>query len=424
MRSQAALALSASASSTDLVLRGTILEESQVFAVFNAWAGTRKFSGSRLSSSEVHAESDGMSRFEVMKAARDIQSALVKLERECIWVTQTLGELTGSDHDPSKPRLKAISSERDRLLVKLHDQLLDSPHPAARSALKKMAAKYDMARMRIRAKRYNQIIVPETVEPEISEEAFDEQFQNLDEIVKTIFEVWERLNKYVGKTSEEPVYPAILDELCLEFPHAVRHLCTTMPWTIWPSLVVLWGVCWMFKPFVTQHMIYSRPGITSLVGPELDLHTSQSDHQTIFDLQDPYLLDFDSDPSWLEIDGLGSSYEPPKIDNLVSHSNDMDTLGTEMRDHIAPSDASLLQDSSHNHAKDHHQDETTSSENHSSGEGGSSDPLASDMYETTPSHLASDTRRSNMRVVRIDSLVPIRPAKDPTPGMLSSEKLI
>lgn len=30
------------------------------------------------------------------------------------------------------------------------------------------------------------------------------------------------------------------------FPNAFRHLCTTMPWTIWPSLVILWGVCWMF----------------------------------------------------------------------------------------------------------------------------------------------------------------------------------
>jgi hypothetical protein len=30
------------------------------------------------------------------------------------------------------------------------------------------------------------------------------------------------------------------------FPNACRHLCTTMPWTIWPALAVLWGVCWMF----------------------------------------------------------------------------------------------------------------------------------------------------------------------------------
>ncbi len=31
-----------------------------------------------------------------------------------------------------------------------------------------------------------------------------------------------------------------------EFPNKLRPLCTTMPWTIWPCLVVLWGVCWMF----------------------------------------------------------------------------------------------------------------------------------------------------------------------------------
>jgi hypothetical protein len=32
----------------------------------------------------------------------------------------------------------------------------------------------------------------------------------------------------------------------LTFPDNLRRSCTTMPWTIWPTLVVLWGVCWMF----------------------------------------------------------------------------------------------------------------------------------------------------------------------------------
>ncbi|CZR58755.1 uncharacterized protein PAC_08647 [Phialocephala subalpina] len=31
-----------------------------------------------------------------------------------------------------------------------------------------------------------------------------------------------------------------------EFPNRRRPRCTTMPWNIWPALVVLWGVCWMF----------------------------------------------------------------------------------------------------------------------------------------------------------------------------------
>lgn len=33
----------------------------------------------------------------------------------------------------------------------------------------------------------------------------------------------------------------------VEFPNRRRPKCTTMPWNIWPSLVVLWGVCWMFE---------------------------------------------------------------------------------------------------------------------------------------------------------------------------------
>lgn len=186
MRSQATLALAESTSSTDLVLRGTILEESQVLAVVNAWAGARKVSGSQLvrrdcdkenyynisiprkaqssqgeSSSEVHADIDGqpvripMSQFELMTAAKDILSALVQLERECILITQTSGKFAGHSSDVNKPQLRAIGSERDRLLVKIHDQLIDNPHPAARSAQKKLAAKYDMMRIRRRAKRYD-----------------------------------------------------------------------------------------------------------------------------------------------------------------------------------------------------------------------------------------------------------------------------
>jgi hypothetical protein len=38
-----------------------------------------------------------------------------------------------------------------------------------------------------------------------------------------------------------------------EFPNRLRPPCTTMPWNIWPSLVVLWGVCWMFyKEFASN----------------------------------------------------------------------------------------------------------------------------------------------------------------------------
>jgi hypothetical protein len=62
------------------------------------------------------------------------------------------------------------------------------------------------------------------------------------------------------------------------FPNRQRPRCTTMPWSIWPSLVVLWGVCWMFyTPFTTldatrfesyfddEQLSLSVPGKTSHV---------------------------------------------------------------------------------------------------------------------------------------------------------------
>jgi hypothetical protein len=36
-----------------------------------------------------------------------------------------------------------------------------------------------------------------------------------------------------------------------EFSQRRRPPCTTMPWSIWPPLMVLWGVCWMFYPSPT-----------------------------------------------------------------------------------------------------------------------------------------------------------------------------
>jgi len=57
--------------------------------------------------------------------------------------------------------------------------------------------------------------------------------------------------KLSGEQGTLPIY--ILIFLCFfsvfffsVFPDNFRHLCTTMPWTIWPALVVLWEVCWMF----------------------------------------------------------------------------------------------------------------------------------------------------------------------------------
>ncbi|PNP61412.1 hypothetical protein FNYG_13895 [Fusarium nygamai] len=52
---------------------------------------------------------------------------------------------------------------------------------------------------------------------------------------------YENLSRKKDVTEEQG-----LAEPIFEFPNNIRHTCTTMPWTILPALLVLWGVCWMF----------------------------------------------------------------------------------------------------------------------------------------------------------------------------------
>ncbi|KAF9776811.1 hypothetical protein IL306_004928 [Fusarium sp. DS 682] len=52
---------------------------------------------------------------------------------------------------------------------------------------------------------------------------------------------YEDLSRKKDATEEQSITAPIF-----EFPNNIRHVCTTMPWTILPALIVLWGVCWMF----------------------------------------------------------------------------------------------------------------------------------------------------------------------------------
>jgi len=57
-------------------------------------------------------------------------------------------------------------------------------------------------------------------------------------------------------------YAVISFQFFFEFPSGIPHPCTTMPWTIWSSLMVLWGVCWMFRP---QGDVTDNTGISDQV---------------------------------------------------------------------------------------------------------------------------------------------------------------
>jgi hypothetical protein len=64
--------------------------------------------------------------------------------------------------------------------------------------------------------------------------------------LQKIEETLERLKRRFRRKLDEPNHTSGPTELIFEFPDNIRHVCTTMPWTIRPALLVLWGVCWMF----------------------------------------------------------------------------------------------------------------------------------------------------------------------------------
>ncbi|SCV34351.1 uncharacterized protein FFB14_04832 [Fusarium fujikuroi] len=77
------------------------------------------------------------------------------------------------------------------------------------------------------------------------EEALTDIIKGIEAILSRL-KLWfrrkyEDLSRKKDVTEEQGVAEPIF-----EFPNNVRHTCTTMPWTIFPSLLVLWGVCWMF----------------------------------------------------------------------------------------------------------------------------------------------------------------------------------
>lgn len=87
---------------------------------------------------------------------------------------------------------------------------------------------------------------------------FDE-LDHLDLDIDFLKEIWQDFHSFLLQTRDgllklhkrlelwrKLFYLVLFFSFFSEFPNSFRHLCTTMPWTIWPALVVLWGVCWMF----------------------------------------------------------------------------------------------------------------------------------------------------------------------------------
>jgi predicted membrane protein len=77
------------------------------------------------------------------------------------------------------------------------------------------------------------------------EVAFLDAFEQIEAILERLM-LWFR-NKYDSLNyNKDETEEQDLCEPTFEFPNNIRYICTTMPWTIRPALLVLWGVCWMF----------------------------------------------------------------------------------------------------------------------------------------------------------------------------------
>jgi hypothetical protein len=97
-----------------------------------------------------------------------------------------------------------------------------------------------------------------------------------------------------------------------EFPNRCRPKCTTMPWSIWPSLMVLWGICWMF---------YAPPPTSS--SNDISYNFRNDDSLPLFDLGETFSDIFEqanSDVIDLPFDFAQSTFPGdyfPLFDNMI-----------------------------------------------------------------------------------------------------------
>lgn len=257
---------------------------------------------------------------------RGIRSSLVTVETECIQIenaqTSITNILTASDKQGQAVPARLVSrggmrklarrfSRRSRTWRRLNDQLLPLLHRNQDFELSRQlltATKLYTSLLgllnRIKLvtgvledalfKGYSRLSHPVLFSwRNISYYSAEQELLNLLHQIETIFaRLQEKFRtKYDELIRNGSLIGAIATEVTLtdvifEFPNNIRHICTTMPWTISLVLAVLWGVCWMFYT--------SAPGIE----PEVPLETAEPSAT----------FDFNYDP--------GGEY-PPASQNLI-----------------------------------------------------------------------------------------------------------
>ncbi|KAF5535705.1 hypothetical protein FPHYL_13138 [Fusarium phyllophilum] len=98
------------------------------------------------------------------------------------------------------------------------------------------------------------------------EQALTDIIEEIEAILSRL-KLWFRcryddLNREKDVTEEQTIVKPVF-----EFPNNIRHTCTTMPWTILPALLVLWGVCWMFIIGSSQPEHEWRNAVDPMISP-------------------------------------------------------------------------------------------------------------------------------------------------------------
>ncbi|KAF5615408.1 hypothetical protein F52700_13378 [Fusarium sp. NRRL 52700] len=98
------------------------------------------------------------------------------------------------------------------------------------------------------------------------EEALMETIEEIETILGRLKEWFRRKYEDLGRKKEVTEEQGLVEPI-FEFPNNIRHTCTTMPWTIFPALLVLWGVCWMFIIGSSQPEHECRNPVDPMISP-------------------------------------------------------------------------------------------------------------------------------------------------------------
>ncbi|KAK4224513.1 hypothetical protein QBC38DRAFT_15828 [Podospora fimiseda] len=145
------------------------------------------------------------------------------------------------------------------------------------------------------------------------------QHKTLEEILKYL----EKVISFLRHLLVELTYAIRLSRLWSEYFGGMQHSCTTMPWTIWPSLVVLWGVCWMFNEPMQQPDFNFGGQDASLDGssaPSYIYETNFAEMLAMYDPFDPFdPIQFNEQPPAHPVLDGQAPLLPVSPSNLIDH---------------------------------------------------------------------------------------------------------